>query len=203
MVRMVFSLFATAMLCVSCNQPAVDRSQSLVGAGELPSTNNLSRETLYIWRGDVSEDGVGDSVSYELRPNNSLTVIHVHRGPRHPAENVKGKETLRISPEVAMQFRKSMWRVRPATLEGQGLAKPEVRPVGCERQADHDFGEVSVTFVGEANPMPSGLARLGMFRLPSAHSCDTPAATEARAVVWNALRLLPETKVVAGFDRTQ
>jgi len=201
MFRPVASLFAAAILCGSCNRPTPEPSQSLVGATEIPSADDLSRETIYITRG--ANDWGGDRLSYELRPNDSLSVTHTYSDPRSAAEGVKGKETLRMSPGVAAQFRKLMWRVRPGKLEGQGLDKDEVRPVGCERQGPHDFGEVGVAFFDEGDARASEDDRVGLFELPSANSCNRPAATEAREAVWDALRLLPKSKVAAGFDRTQ
>lgn len=200
MFRTVASWLAAAVLCVSCNNPAIEPSQSLVGARDIPSADILSRETLYITRG--AKDWGVDRLSYELRPDGSLTVIHTYYDDRNPPDIVKGKETFRVSPEVAGKVRMLMWRLRPAKLEGQGLEKDTVRPVGCERQGPHDFGEVGVAFINEADAGTTEDDRIGVFELPSPDSCNTAAATQSRKVVWQALRMLPKSKVVASFERT-
>jgi hypothetical protein len=172
----------------------------LVGAAKVPSAEALSRETLYITRG--ANDWGGDRLSYELRPDGSLIVTHTYSDDRKPGGVEKGKETLELSSEVAAQVRQLLWRVRPGELEGQGFEKAEVRPVGCERRAPHDFGEVAVAFTNVGDAIPSEDDQTGLFELPRPASCNTPAAIEARAVVWRALRLLPQSPVVARFERT-
>lgn len=199
MFRIAASLLIAAILCVSCSGPAIEPSQSLVGATEFPSAEALSRETLYITRG--ANDWGGDRLSYELRPGGSLIVTHTYHGLKPPVVE-RGKETLDVSSEVAAQVRQLFWRVRPGKLEGQGLEKAEVRPVGCERRGPHDFGEVAVAFIDEGDATRTENDPFGVFELPRPDSCNTPAATEARAVVWRALRLLPQSQVVTGFERT-
>ncbi len=193
MFRTAAPLLVAAILCVSCNEATIEQSRSLVGGSGVPSAVTQSRETLYIFRG--TNDWGGDNLSYELRPNGSLTVTHTYSDDRNPQSVVRGKETVRVSPAVAAQVRKLLWRVRPARLEGQGMGKSEVRPVGCERRDPHDFGEVGVGFITKQGTK-------GLFELPTPGSCNTPAATEARKVVWQALRLLPQSKVTASFERT-
>lgn len=196
----VASLLSAATLCVSCNDPAIEPSKSLVGARKLPSAAALSRETLYITRG--GSDWGGASLTYELRPDHSLTVTHTYSDGRNHGIAVRGKETLGVSPEVAAQVRQLFWRLRPAQLDGQGLEKGEVRPLGCERQGPHDFGEVTVAFISEGDTTGIEDDRVGAFELPSPDSCNTPAATEARKVAWQALRLLPQSEVTATFEQT-
>jgi hypothetical protein len=83
------------------------------------------------------------------------------------------------------------------------LEKDEVRPAGCERQGPHDFGELAVAFIDEGKATGIEDDRAGLFELPWSESCNTPAATEARRVVWQALRLLPPSKTTASFERTR
>ncbi len=123
MLRTALSLPLVSLLCVSCSGAAIEPSQSLVGAKELPSAKALSRETFYITRG--GEDG-GDALSYEWRPDNSLTVTHTF-SDNSARQTVKGRETLRVDPEIAMQIRQLLWRVRPAKLEGM---EQDEHPVG-------------------------------------------------------------------------
>src|SRR5687768_3862012 len=136
------TLIAGAILCASCSKQFDGKADSLVGATNLPSTEVLSRETLYITRG--AKDWDGDRLAYELRPDGSLSITHTYLDGRKAKEEVRGKDTFRVQPEVAARFRRLMWRVRPDLLEGQGMEKNEVRPVGCERRGPHDFGDVGV-----------------------------------------------------------
>lgn len=197
--RRLASPLIAAFLAGSCNDPGIEPSRSLVGASGVPSADALAREILYITRG--GGDGARDILTHELRPDNSLTVTHTYfDGRGTPGVAVRGKETLHVSPEVAAQVRQLFWRLRPARLEGQGLEKDEVRPLGCERQGPHDFGEVAVAFISEGDtPADDGSA---VFELPPPESCNTPAAIESRKVVWQALALLPQSEVTAAFERT-
>ncbi|CAA9326409.1 MAG: hypothetical protein AVDCRST_MAG93-5982 [uncultured Chloroflexia bacterium] len=155
---------------------------------------------MHITRG--ANDWGGDRLTYELRSDGSLIVTHSYQDLKLSTIVQRGKQTLDVPSGVAAQVRQLFWRVRPGKLEGQGLEKDEVRPAGCERRGPHDFGEVAVAFINERDPTGTGDDQVGLFELPRPASCSTPAATEARAVVWGALRLLPQSQVVAGFERT-
>ena len=192
-------MLAAAILCGSCTKQVDEQPDSLVGASSLPSAEALSRETLYITRG--ANDWGGDRLSYELRPDGSLTITHTYSDGRTPKEVVRARDAFRIQPEVAARFRRLMWRVRPDLLEGQGLEKNEIRPVGCERRGPHDFGEVGVAFINEGDAKTTKDDRVALFELPQSDSCTTRAAKYARATVWGALRLLPSSKAVEGFER--
>jgi hypothetical protein len=190
-------LLIGSLLCLSCDGAAIDVSQSLVGARELPSANALLLEGLYISRG--GGDGGGDRLSYDWRPDNSLLVVHEFSDGKGSSV-IRGRETLRFSPEIAGQARRLLWRIRPAELEGM---EQDARPNGCKRRGPHDFGEVSVAFVKEGDDAArTEDDQVGLFALPTVESCNTPAAAEARAVVGRALQLLPDSKVAAAFKRT-
>jgi hypothetical protein len=169
----------------------------LVGTKQLPSEDKLSRETLYVTRNHNS-----DYLTYELRSNNVLILTHTHYGPPDDTETVEGKATTRVSPEVAKQFRKQIWRMRPEKLEDidQELSWP-VRPLGCRRRGPHDFGEISIVFVDDENRKSNEDFRIGFFDLPTEDSCNKPAAKEARAVILRALRLLPPSTVIERFEQ--
>jgi hypothetical protein len=170
----------------------------LVGAKELPSEDKLSRETLYLSRHYRSY-----YLSYELRSNNLLTLTRTRDGPTDEAEIVEGKEKIRVSADIARQFRKIVWRLRPEKLEDadKELSWP-IRPLGCKRRGPHDFGEISIVFVDDENQKSSEDFRIGFFDLPYESSCNTPAAKEARAVILRGLRLLPPSTVIERFQRT-
>lgn len=193
------SLLSLTLLCTSCTDVAGEPAQSLVGAKTSPSAKGLSHEVVYISRGGGPYGG--DALTYEWHPDNSLTITHTF-SDNSARQTVKGREILRVAPEVAAKARRILSRVRPAKSEG---VEQDQRPVGCERQGPHDFGEVTITFVNEVYAdRPFGIDddRIGRFELPVPSSCNTPAAAEARKVVWEALRLLPKSKVAAAFERS-
>ena len=196
-IKPALSLLVASLLCTACNNAAIGPSESLVGANDLPPAKALSRETLYIGRGGGAYGG--DALTYEWRPDDLLTVTHTF-SDNSARQTIKGRETFRVVPEIAARVRKLLWRVRPPKLEG---VEQDQRPLGCKRQGPHDFGEVTVGFVNEGNKPGIEDDQVGIFSLPDPQSCDAPLAVEAREVVWHALRLLPKSKVAAGFERTQ
>jgi hypothetical protein len=192
----LFVLLASAG-CTACNEAAIGRSESLVGANDLPPAKALSGETLYINRGGSAYGG--DTLTYEWRPDDLLTLTHTFTD-NNARVTIKGRETFRIVPETAAKAKKLLWRVRPQKLEG---IEQDQRPLGCKRRGPHDSGEVTVVFIHEGDKSGIKDDQVGVFRLPHPRSCTAPLAVEARQVVWGALRLLPKSKVVAEFDRTQ
>ena len=164
-----------------------------MGAEELPSADNLSQEIIEINRGygDVSHG----FLTYQLRPDNSLAVTHLDEY----REKVVGKETFQLAPHVATQARRMLWRLRPSTLEGQGLTRDEFRPVGCQRRGPHDFGRLAIVFIDEGEDAGVSDDQLGVFELPYRASCDTPHASEARDLVERVLRSFPPSRVAAEF----
>ena len=186
-------LLLLALLATSCG--GTKPSESLVSATIRPSAKSLSEETLFVTReGGVSGD---DTLTYEWRPDNSLTITHTHvdGGAR---QTVKGRETLRVAPNVASAAKALLSRVRPAKFEG---VEQDQRPLGCERQGPHDFGEVAVAFIKDGGRPGIAGDEVGIFQLPTSESCNTVAAAEARKVVGKALALLPKSKVAASFER--
>lgn len=182
---------AASLLSASCQPPAVEPSQSLVGADSLPSADALSREIIQINRG-YGQVG-GGFLSYELRTDDTLTVTHTDRR----RGEVLGEETFRLASSLAGDSRRLLWRLRPAKLEG--VDAHEVRPSGCERRGPHDFGELAVIFIDEGREAGVKDDRLGTFELPRRDSCSTPQAREARQLVRQVLDSFPPSTVAAGF----
>jgi hypothetical protein len=196
-IKIALPLLLASLLCTSCNDAAIGPSESLVGANDLPPAAALSRETLYISRGGGAYGG--DALTYEWRPDDSMTVTHTY-SDNSARQTIKGREALRVGRETAPRVRKLLWRVRPPKLEG---VEQDQRPLGCKRQGPHDDGEVTIGFVNEGNKPGIEDDQVGIFSLPDAQSCDASLAVEAREAVWEALRLLPKSKVAAEFERTQ
>ena len=136
-------MVVTSLLCVSCQRGAIERSESLVGADDLPISSVLSQEIIQLNRGFGAYSS-GNFLSYELRPDNSLTVTHTFR----PKDEVRGVETFRLPAITAEHARRMLWRVRPAKLAG---VESETRPMGCQQQGPHDLGELAVVFIKEGD----------------------------------------------------
>jgi hypothetical protein len=186
------SLVVVSLLGVSCGRAAIEPSQSLVGANDLPSPRVLSREIVQINRGV----GGPHFLSYELRPDNTLAITLSERGVK--GEAVRGKETFNLSSELAEHTRRMLWRVRPAKLQG---IEYETRPVGCEPRGPHDFGELVVVFINEGDQVGIKDDHVGVFALPHVDSCRTKDAEEARQLLRQVSDALPESRVAAEFDR--
>lgn len=197
MLRTALPFLTVSLLCASCNGAATNPTQSVVGAREVPTATSAGRETFYISRGGGAYGG--DTLSYEWNPDNSLVVRHTFSDGTGNDEVVRGQEILHIPPLVASQARQLLWRVRPAEFGG---VEQDTRPTGCERQGPHDFGEVTIGFVNEGPAIGIEDDQVGIFALPTAESCNTTAAIEARTVVSRALKLLPKSKVAAAFERS-
>ena len=168
-----------------------------MGARELPSAETLALETLYITRGGGPYGG--HSLSYEWRPDGSITVTHEFSDGRGGTET-RRTENLGISPEAAAEARRLLWRVRPAKFEG--VENYGTRPIGCERKGPHDFGEIALAFINEGQSSGVEDDQIGIFELPDRQSCNTPAAIEARKLTQRVLQLMPKSKVAAEFERS-
>ena len=186
-------------LLASCDRPAIEASQSLVGAKELPTARELSRETIQMNEG-FGGDGFGTHLlSYELRPNNELAVKHYERSIEK-GEVVRGSETFNLSTDVADRARRSLWRMRPSDLKGLDY---EIRPVGCKQQWDHDFGDYTFLFIKEGGESGVRDDLLGVSLIPEPESCDNPAARLARALVPEVLAHFPKSKVANSFHKLE
>lgn len=186
-------LVAAALLCASCRDAGVEGSPSLVGAERLPPASVLSRELIQINRG---YGAVGEKfLSYELRPDDSLTVTLTDRR----RDRVLGEQSFRLASDAAGRVRRLLSQVRPARL--QGLDAHEARPVGCERRGPHDFGELAIVFVDTGSGPGIEDDRIGIFELPDPRTCSTAQAVEARALVRQVLAAIPSSSVAADFER--
>lgn len=175
-----------ALVAASCSQLSFDASESLVGAKRLPPVAELLRETIQINR-DTEFDGHQHFLSFDLRPDNSLTVTHTLDG--YEGNDIVGKETFRLQPEVADGVRKTLWRFRPGNLQG---VEDLTYPVGCSPPIDSGM-EVAVAFFGKS-PMQGDI---GIFALP--YACKEGQAAVARSELGRVMRSLPTSKVAAAF----
>lgn len=157
----------------------------MVAGSLLPSKSALIRETIEISRGYGGE-GYGEHLlSFALSSNDVLTVTHAFR----PDDKIVRREVFTLSPRVAANVREQLWRIRPAKLEGYGA---DVRPLGCKKSFDHDFGEITVLFYPDEGTF-------GFFTLPYPDSCNNAAAQKARATLEEVLAMFPRSKVAESF----
>ncbi len=189
------ALIAASFVLSACERAAIDSSQSLVGADRIPSSGELSRETIEVNRGfGESSNGL---LVYELTPDNRLTVSVENTTNNENAVRIATKDVFKIPGVTAERARRALWRLRPE--KTNGLAE-EARPLGCTRQFDHDWGALAVIFVAP-DPHAEFKNKLRVFVLPDPESCGTKAATEARMIVRNVIAAFPPSRVAKEFDR--
>lgn len=199
MANSAYFVLALGVLCAGCDIPAIEPGSSLVGTNRIPSAAILSREVIYMaWDEDNSD---GYLLSYELRPDDTLTIVHSRYGEGDALRVTISERTVRVSPEIARRARAMIWRVRPAKMVDQVDEVAPVRPVGCKHSGLHDVGELGVTFISKGNSKNINDDRYGAFELPYTSSCNTSAAIQARKVIWGASRLLSANTVNSSFDR--
>jgi hypothetical protein len=187
---------AVVLLVSACDKPAIDASQSLVGAKQLPTARTLAREVIQINQGFGSP--AWSLLSYELRPDNSLTITLTHRDHDTFKEVTDGKESFDLSSSVASQVRHDLWRLRPSTLQG---IETLVRPADCPPPPTDTFPLAAVAFIAEGPKPGVEDDRLGVVDVPAQYTCDTRHGGEARALIEKVLRSFPRSKVAAEFDR--
>jgi hypothetical protein len=175
---------AAMLLASGCDHAAIKASESLVGAKNPPSAAQLSRETIQInrWGGPRGDH----FLSYELLPDNSLTVTHALRQPG--GERTLARESFRLSANLGNEVRVSLARVRPETLRG---IEYDTLPTGCPVIIDAS-PEVVVVFIGAKQ-------RIGVSPVPQEGNCNSPQARQARQLVSHVIGSLPANHVATGF----
>lgn len=188
MVRPSALFIVFTFLCGSC-EPASSECDSLVGATDLPSSAERSREIIQISYGV----GTPDSLSYELRPDNSLTVsVRLMRG----GKEARREEKFQLLPQHGERTRALLSRLRPNPLLGiEYLTRPE----GCKPQHVHDWGRVSVAFIAEGKSTTVQDDKVGITVVPDPESCGTPEARWARETVERVSRSFPPSRLTAAF----
>ena len=175
-----------ALAVASCGQSSFDASESLVGTKRLPPVAELLRETIQINR-DTQLAGQSHFLTFELRPDNSMSVTHTLDG--YDGSDIVGKETFQLPPDVADRARKTLWRLRPGNLQG---VEDLTYPTGCSPPIDSGM-EVAVAFFGKS-PMQGDI---GIFALP--YECKEGQAAVARGALGKMMQSLPASKVAAAF----
>lgn len=178
--------FALLSLIAACGPPAITDSDRLVAGSLLPSKADLVRETIEINRGYGGQGYGAHLLSFALSSNDVLTVTHLYK----PDDKIVGKETFTLSSRVAENARQQLWRMRPAKLEDYAA---DVRPLGCKKSSDHDFGDITVLFT------PDNEKTFGFFTLPYPDSCNNAAAQKARTTLEEVLAMFPSSKVGESF----
>lgn len=174
--------FAALLALAGCGPS----SDSLVGARNLPSAAELGRETIQINR-DSAIGRQNHYLTYELKPNNSLTVTHALDG--YQGDQVVGSESFQLAAGRASEIRKVLTGFRPAKLQGVEYL---VYPVGCEPPIDGGT-EVAIAFFG-------GGDKIGIFALP--YDCTKGYSARARATFGKLMKLLPPSKVAQAFPES-
>jgi hypothetical protein len=178
-------LIISVTMCVllSCNQAPARKGPSLTDAKNLPPESDLKNEIIIIWR-DVHEDKL---LNYELHPDNQLLVTLYRSGAQ---DKPLAEERLAMGVREADQARRLLWRLRP---ENDASAKKSL-PIGCDYVTDR-VATTGVAFSRE------NLSHLEMFSLPLPEECQSRAAQEARALLDDIIRSLPQSKISAQYAR--
>ena len=176
---------ALLSLTAACGPPAITNSDRLVAGSLPPSKADIVRETIEITRGYGGEGYGEHHLSFVLSSNDVLTVTHKFV----PDDKIVGKEVFTLSSRVAANVRERLWRIRPAKLEGY---QADVRPLGCKKSVDHDFGDIIVLFYPDEQTF-------GFFTLPYPDSCNNAAAQKARTTLEEVLEKFPSSKVAESF----
>ena len=194
------ALVACVLPTASCGQSGAEPDQSLVGTESLPSPDALRSEVIVINRSEGDSDSTeSHSLDYELRPDNVLRIQHTLFG--YPEGKVMGKDSIALTPSVAESARRSLWRLRPTASESLGDLSYPARPLNCERQGPHDFGEVQVIFIDERGTPKVEDDRLAQFELPNPRSCNNHHVTKARNLIAEVLQSFPNSRVATDFQK--
>ncbi|WP_308515721.1 hypothetical protein [Sphingomonas flavescens] len=184
-----------ALLVAACDRPAIDASQSLVGAKQLPGAKTLRQEIIQLNR---SYGGASSSLlSYELGPDNGLTVTVTHRDPDTWKDITDAKETSNLSTQTASQARNELWRLRPEALQG---VEERVSPADCPTPPTDTFPIAAVVFIAKGTK-PGINDRVAVVDVPAQYTCDTLQGRAARNLIEKVLQQFPHSKVAAEFDR--
>jgi len=184
------------LLTTGCDRSAIDPSQSLVGAEQLPSARVLSREIIQINRGFGST--ATGLLTYELQPDDTLTVTLTHRDRDSSKEVTDGRETFHRSSNIASQARYALWRLRPETLQGLEWV---TRPADCPPPPTDTFPESAVAFIAEGPEPGVKDDHIAVVDVPYLSSCKTRQSVEAHNVVQRVLQSFPSSRVAAEYDQ--
>ncbi len=186
------SLLIAVLLLTSCDRPAIQPGESLVGAKNLPPARVLSREIVQI---NTGFDGFSPGMlSYELRPDNTLEVSLTFR-PKF-ADKKFGPDIFHLPPKVAAQARQSLWRLRPEQLQGVAY---ETYPVGCSRPPSDISPDASVVFIAEGPKPGVEDDRVGIFAEPRYSTCNNPRVRDANDIIGQVLSSFPTSGVAAEY----
>ena len=183
-------VLAASLFCISCDRPAIDPSQSLVGARHLPSASDLSHERIEIHFG--YDRDLSHQLSYELWPDNRwiVRISEVYPGERSAAQKFQ------LRPADAAAIRENLWRVRPDELKGVEWL---VEPADCPPPPTDTSNMLSVVFVAEGPKAGPENDRIGIFVLPYVRTCNTPQAIAAREILADVFKSVPGANLRSQF----
>lgn len=186
------SLALALYLCSSCDEPAV-APERLV-SGSLPAARELSRETILIEQGFGGEGYGVHRLTYQLTPDDQLSIAYGLVTRAGPVVN----EKFRLKSDEADRIREALWRLRPRVLASEWVGEWSARPLGCKMQGPHDQGEAVVAYISGENDDKGA-----SFELPTAESCDTAAARQARRVLQQVFGSFPDSEIVTEFHKAE
>jgi len=185
------AIVALSLLMVSCDQPAIDPSQSLVGAKSLPAATELARERVEIHFG--YDTVLANQLSFELHPDDSW-IVRISEAKDLQQSN---SQKFQLDSKLARTVRAKLWRVRPEELKGVEWV---VEPADCPPPPTDASPLLSVAFIAEGPQPGVGDDRVGIFILPRADICNTPQATAARKLLEEVLKPSPGSNLASKYQ---
>lgn len=175
-----------ALFCGSCDESAIDSSQSLVGAKHLPSPRELANERIELYFGHNKD--LSRQLSYEFRPDNRVIVHITDAKPSGKSDD----QVFQLTPSVSAKLRAQLWRLRPGKLEG-----PEylTEPADCPPPPTDTSSTVVVAFIAEGPKPGVQDDQVGVFGLPHPNVCNTTQAIAARTLLNQVMKLVPRSEL--------
>lgn len=170
------------MLLASCDHPAIDPSQSLVGAKSLPTTSELNKETIELYYD--RDKSLTRQLSYELKPDNSWSIVIMEPGTGREFS----RRTFPQSDTRANVIRKKLWRLRPEQLDGVAA---DHFPADCPPQPTGTIGDLAIGFIREGSKPGVDDDQIGVFTLPEIENCRTRDSLAARRIIDDVMRSMP------------
>lgn len=185
------AISALLFFCIACDRPAIPASESLVGARQLPSASELSKETIRFFYGE--DQSLSRQLAYDLTPDGHWDlVIYDIKGGRELI-----RKSFRLEADRVRSIRKKLWRLRPEKLDGLANLHD---PSDCPPPPTDTAPEISVGFIDKGPKPDISDDRIGVFTLPHKEICDTPRSTTARQIVDDVVSSLPGANLRAKFD---
>ena len=176
-------LLVVLMSAAACDRPAIDPSQSLVGAKNLPPARLLKREKIALYY--HYDRPLKHQLSFELSPDNSWAAVVTEVGSNYREVS---RQTFSLSADRADEIRRKLWRLRPDKLRG---IEYETQPADCPPPPTDTSVDLAIGFIKEGTKPGVEDDQIGVFTLPDVRTCNSPKSVAAHKVVDDVINELP------------